>query len=113
MSHVIDPARVKHQHLDHQFEALSIAPLQGHAQSTFSLYTLRQCERYQRVVEERGYLFGMIILWVSLDFLHLFCQFSKEDAQEKRRPVVDMHNVCVVRKLYIQIVQNKGLGKVA
>ena len=61
VSLVVDPASVKHQHLDHQFEALSIAPLQGHTQSTFSLYTLLQCERYQRVVEERGDLFGMRI----------------------------------------------------
>ena len=106
MFHEVDPARVKHQHLDHQFEALSIAPLQDHAQSTLPLYILGLCERYQRVVEEGTDLFRMIIFWVSLDLLHLICQFSEKIAQEIGRSVVDMHNICIERKLHIQILQN-------
>jgi len=106
VSHVVDPTFVTHQHLDHQFEALSIAPLQYHAQSALPLCTLVQCERYQRVVEEGRDLFYIRIFWVSLDLLHLLFKFSQKIGQEEGRPVVDMHNICIERKLHIQIIQN-------
>jgi hypothetical protein len=95
VSHIVDPAWVKHQHLDHQFEALSIAPLQGHAQSTLPLSTLGLSERYQRVVEEGTDIFRMRTFWISLDLLHLICKFSKKIAKEVGRPVEDMHNICI------------------
>jgi hypothetical protein len=108
VSHEIDPAWVKHQNLDHKLEALSIASFQDHAQSTLPLYTLGQCERYQRVVEEGTNLFRTRIYfcWVSLYYQHLICQLHVEIAQELGRPAVDMHNICVERKLHIQIVQD-------
>ena len=97
VSHVVDPAWVKHQHIDHQFEALSIAPLQDHAQSTipFTLFTIGHCERYKRVVEEGTDLFRMRTFFVTLDLLNLISKFSKKTAQEVGRPVVDMHNICI------------------
>ena len=74
MLHVVDPAWVEHQHLGHQLEALPVATLQGHAQPTFPLNALRQCERDQRVVEEGANLLGVRVLRVALFVLHLICQ---------------------------------------
>ena len=74
MSHVIDPAWIKHQHLSHQLEALPVTPLQGHAQSTFPLYALSQCQRNQRIIQEGADLFRVRVLRVALDILHLICQ---------------------------------------
>ena len=73
VSHVVDPAWVEHQHLDHQLEALPVAALESHTQSAFPLYALRQGKRDQRVVEEGADLLGVRILRVTLDVLHLIC----------------------------------------
>jgi hypothetical protein len=109
--HVIYPARVEHQHLSHQLKALSVAPLQGHAQSTFPLNARRQCERDQRVVEEWANLLGMRVLRVTLFVLYLICKFLKVDAQEIWRPVVQVQDVCVERQLHVQVVQDQGLSE--
>jgi hypothetical protein len=101
MPHEVNPAWVEHQHLDHQLEALPVAALQGHAQSTFPLYALRQCERDQRVVEVGADLFRMRVLRVALDVLHLICQLPEEDAQEIGRSVVQVQDVRVIREKHI------------